>query len=98
MQQVLIGTILSISGVFMALTILIVANKAWREGRASMQGRRRKELEPKVLAWAHGDEKTVRRVLDGQPSSSDLVVLEQIMLDHIQRVRGIDWVRNLREA
>jgi len=93
MQQVLIGTILSISAVFMVLTILIVAHKAWREARNGMHGRRRKELEPKVLTWAHSDEKTVRKALDGQPSPSDLIVLEQILLDHIQRVRGIERER-----
>lgn len=96
MQQILIGTILAISAVFMALTILIVANKAWREARAAMGARRRKELEPRILSWAHGDKKTVRSALDGNPSSADTAVLEQILLDHIQRVRGIERERLAR--
>jgi HEAT repeat protein len=90
MEQILIWTILAISGVFLVMTILIIANKAWRETQAAMRARRRKELEPKILSWAHGDAKSVRDALAETPSSFDKSVLEQILLDHIQRVRGIE--------
>ncbi len=90
MQQILVWAILSISGVFVTLTILIVANKAWRETQVARRARRRRELEPTMLRWAHGDEKSIRRVLDGDPSAPDRIVIEQILLDHIQRVRGIE--------
>ncbi|NIM01961.1 MAG: hypothetical protein GTN89_14400 [Acidobacteria bacterium] len=93
MQQILVWAILSISSVFMALTIAIVANKAWRETRAAGRARRRRELEPTILGWAHGDEKTIRAALEGDPSPPDRVVVEQILLDHIQRVRGIERER-----
>jgi len=93
MHQILIWAILSISGIFLALTILIVINKAWRETQAARRARQRRELEPRILSWAHGDEKTVRTALDGTPSALDLVVIEQILLDHIQRVRGIESER-----
>ena len=96
MQQILVWIIFPISGVFLTLTVLIVANKAWRETQAAKRARRRRELEPKILTWAHGDEKTVRRALDGHPSSSDRAVIEQILLDHIQRVRGIERERMSR--
>jgi len=96
MQQILVWTILTISGVFLILTILIVVNKAWRETQAALNTRRRRELEPKILAWVHGDEKTVRKALDGYPSSADRAVIEQILLDHIQRVRGIERERMAR--
>jgi HEAT repeat protein len=93
MHQILIWAILTISGIFLILTILIVANKAWRETRAARRARHRRELEPRILSWAHGDEKTVRKALDHRPSALDKTVLEQILLDHIQRVRGIERER-----
>ena len=93
MQLILVWTILAISGVFMTLTVLIIANKAWRETQTAWFARRRRELEPKVLNWAHGDEKTICSALDGRPSSFDLTVLEGILLDHLQRVRGIEHKR-----
>jgi len=96
MRQVLLWTILSIGVVFLVMTVLIIANKAWRETQASLRARRRKELEPKILNWAHGDEKSVREVLEETPSSFDTSVLEQILLDHIQRVRGIERERLAR--
>ncbi len=38
MHQILIWAILSIGGIFLTLTILIVANKAWRETQAANSG------------------------------------------------------------
>jgi len=93
MHQILIWAIISISGVFLTLTILIVANKAWRETRTARMARRRRELEPKILNWAHGDEKSIRQLLNDHTSPLDSAVVEQILLDHIQRVRGIEHDR-----
>lgn len=96
MHQILLWTILSISGVFLILTILIVANKAWRETEAARRAHRRRELEPKILTWAHGDAITLRMVLKGRLSALDTAVTEQILLDHIQRLRGIERERMAR--
>jgi HEAT repeat protein len=96
MHQILIWTILSIGGIFLTLTFLIVANKAWRETQAARRARHRRELEPRILNWAHGDEKTVHRALDDRASALDRVVIEQILLDHIQRIRGIERDRMAR--
>ena len=96
MHQILIWAILSISSIFLILTALIVANKALRETRASRRARHRRELEPKILSWAHGDEKSVHKALDDHASALDRVVIEQILLDHIQRVRGIERDRMAR--
>ena len=96
MHQILIWAILSIGGIFLILTILIVVNKAWRETATASRARHRREREPKILSWAHGDEKNVLRSLDDQASALDKVVIEQILLDHIQRVRGIERDRMAR--
>ena len=93
MHQVLIWVILTISSIFLALTILIVINKAWRETQAARHGRRRRDLEPRILSWAHGGEKSVRTALDGSPTALEKQAIEQILLDHIQRVRGIERER-----
>ncbi len=93
MHQVLIWAILTISGIFLTLTILIVVNKAWRETQVARRARRRRELEPRILTWAHGNEKSVRTALNGRPSALEKVAIEQILLDHIQRVRGIEHDR-----
>jgi len=90
MQQVLIWIIFAISGIFLVLTTLIIVNKAWRETQEATIARRRKELEPKILSWVHGDEKTVRKAFGENFSTSDTGVIEQILLDHVQRVRGIE--------
>jgi HEAT repeat protein len=96
MQQLLIWTILSISAVFITLTLLIIVNKAWREARTARISRRRRDLEPKVLSWAHGDERSLRAALGGHVGGFDTAVLEEILLDHIQRVRGIERERLAR--
>ncbi len=96
MHQILIWTIVSIGGIFLTLTFLIVANKAWRETQAARRARHRRELEPRILNWAHGDEKTVHKALDDRASALDRVVIEQILLDHIQRIRGIERDRMAR--
>jgi HEAT repeat protein len=92
-QDILLITILSIGGVFLALTVLILVNKAWREADARRRRARRRELEPTVLRFIHGDEPAIDRALGGKPDNGDMVVYEEILLDHVSRVRGIERER-----
>ena len=89
-ERLLIVAILAIGFVFLALTVLIVANKVLRETREAWRRRRRRELEPQVLGWAHGDEPSLPRRLGGRVRRADRHVLRAILLDHLQRVRGIE--------
>jgi HEAT repeat protein len=93
MYGVLLIAILIVGGVFLALTLLIVGNKAWRETVTAWRRARRRELEPAVLGWAHGDEVSLIPVLGGETRWGDRRVLEEILLDHVQRVRGIEKQR-----
>jgi HEAT repeat protein len=97
MHDVLMWSIFSIAVVFLALTVLIVCNKAWREAREGYLRSRRRSLEPKVLAWAHGNEPSLVAALGGPVRRRDRGVLERILLDHSQRVRGVEQ-RRLAEA
>jgi HEAT repeat protein len=92
-QDVLLIVILAIGGVFLALTLLILVNKAWRESDARLRRARRRELEPVVLRFIHGDEPAIDKALGGRPDSRDRSVLEDILLDHVTRVRGIERER-----
>ena len=93
MVAVLAITILTIGGVFLGLTLLIVANKAYRESREAWRRARRRVLEPAILRWVHGDEPSVRKALEGTASPRDRRVVEEILLDHAQRVRGMERER-----
>lgn len=96
MQTVLVATILVIASVFLALTLLIVAAKAWRELRDNRRRARRRVLEPSILKYAHGAEASVLAALGGGLAEADRVVAEAILLDHVQRVRGIERERLCR--
>jgi HEAT repeat protein len=96
MQNVLVVTILVIASVFLALTLLIVTAKAWREVRDNWRRGRRRVLEPLVLKFAHGAETSVLSALGGGLARRDRVVVETILLDHVQRVRGIERERLCR--
>ncbi len=93
MYAVLAYAILAIGGVFLALTGVIVANKAWRESRDAWRRSRRRALEPPILAWAHRDDPSVRPAVGGVLRRRDRVVVEEILLDHSQRVRGVERER-----
>jgi len=93
MQGILFGAIVGIASVFLALTIAIIAGKAWREIRDRRHRARRKVLEPIVLAYAHGSEASILPALGGGVAPSDRPVLEKILLDHAQRVSGIERAR-----
>ena len=90
MMQALVVTILSIAAVFLAITTVIIAAKAWREIRDAWRRSRRRVLEPAVLAHAHGGDPSILPALGGRLRGSDRAVLELILLDHVHRVRGIE--------
>jgi HEAT repeat protein len=93
MQSALLTAILFIGAVFLGLTVLIVINKAWREANASWRSARRRVLEPLVLAWSHGQGPSLAAALGGAVRRRDRPVLERILLDHAQRVRGVEHRR-----
>lgn len=97
MHGVLIGSIFAIGAVFVALTVLIICNKAWREAREGYRRARRRVLEPKVLAWSHGSGPSLLAAIGGPVRRRDRDVLEKILLDHAQRVRGVEQ-RRLSQA
>jgi len=96
MQSALIVTVLTIAAIFLALTILIVTGKAWRELRDGWRRARRRVLEPIILKHAHGSDASILPVLGGAVARRDRVVVETILLDHVSRVRGIEHERLCR--
>jgi len=90
MQHVLVAAIVGTAAVFLALTVLIVAAKAGREIRDARRRSRRRALEPLVLRFVHGDDPSILAALGGGLDHRDRVVVEAILLDHVQRVRGIE--------
>jgi HEAT repeat protein len=95
MHELLAWAIVVISSVFIGLTLLIVSNKAWRENNESYHRRRRHLFEPAVLAYAHGDAPSLLPAL-GAVRPRDMPVLEETLIDHVQRVRGIEHKRLAR--
>ena len=93
MYGVLTVTILTIGGVFLLLTFVIVANKAWREVIGNWRRARRRLLEPAILSYAHGEAPSVFPSLGGRLRLRDRGVAEEILLDHAQRVRGVERER-----
>lgn len=93
MYNVLLVWIAATGAVFLVVTVLIVANKAWRETRESWLRSRRRVLEPRILEWAHGDEDSIVPALGGLPAGADARAVETILLDHLERVRGIERAR-----
>ncbi len=96
MEGALIVTVLSIAAIFLALTILIVAGKAWREFRDGWRRTRRRVLEPLILKYAHGSDASILPAFGGAIAKRDRVVVETILLDHVSRVRGIERERLCR--
>ena len=90
MQVALIYSILIVLLVFTGLTVLIIIGKAWRESVEVYHRARRREIEPAVLAYAHGEAASVLPGLGGQVRFRDRNVVEQVLLEFIQRVRGIE--------
>jgi len=96
MQNALVVTVLSIATLFLVLTIVIVLGKGWREVRDGWRRARRRELEPRVLAYAHGSDASILSALGGGVRGRDRAVVETILLDHASRVRGIEHERLCR--
>jgi len=96
MQGALVITVLAMAAVFLALTILIVGGKAWREFRDGWRRARRRVLEPIILKYAHGNDASILPALGGGIAKRDRVVVETILLDHVSRVRGIEHQRLCR--
>ncbi len=96
MYRVVVLSVLATGCVFLALTVIIVVGKAWREAREAWRRAVRRELEPKVLAYAHGSEPSLLAVLGRTLRGRERGVLEEILLDHVQRVRGIERDRLAR--
>ena len=96
MQNALAITVLAIASLFLALTLLIVLGKGWREIRDGSRRARRRVLEPRVLRYAHGTDVSIFSALGGVISKKDRVVVETILLDHASRVRGIEHARLCR--
>ena len=96
MQGILVATILVVASVFLTLMLLIVAAKAWREIRDGWRRARRRVLEPKLLRYAHGSDASVLSALGGGLDPRDRGVVEAILIDHVQRVRGIERDRLAR--
>jgi HEAT repeat protein len=88
MEQILIVTIGTITIVFVGLTLGVVLNKALREARDRYSRHRRRVIEPRVLAYAHGDDDFGKRV-----ARRDRRIVQIILLDHLQRVRGVEHQR-----
>ena len=89
MQQVLLAAVMAVGGLFLGLTVLIVFAKAWRETRDRWRAARRRELEPRILRWVHGDGTSVQGALGGV-ARGERAVVEAVLLDHVQRVRGVE--------
>src|SRR5262249_4985465 len=78
MRLLLLASIIAIAAVFVTLAAAIVASKAWREIRDRRRGRRRRALEPAILAFAHGNERSILPALGGGVARKDRHVVEQI--------------------
>ena len=96
MHGALVVTVLTIAGSFLALTLLIILGKGWREVRDGWRRARRRVLEPVVLKYAHGEDVSLLAKLGGAVASRDRIVVETILLDHVVRVRGVEHDRLCR--
>ncbi|HEX4824607.1 MAG TPA: HEAT repeat domain-containing protein [Candidatus Polarisedimenticolaceae bacterium] len=96
MFQVLVAAIIATAGVFLALTLFIVSGKAVREIRDARRRSRRNALEPSILRYVHGEDPSILAALRGGLARSDRPVVETILLDHVQRVRGVERERLAR--
>jgi len=96
MLPILVATILTVLALFTGLTVAIVVGKAWREAVALRRRRRRAAIEPDILRFAHGGSESLLPALGGALAWSDRAVVESILLDHVERVRGIENERLCR--
>ncbi len=90
MQTALIYSIVTVLLVFAGLTIVIILGKAWRETVEAYHRGRRQEIEPVVLAYSHAETVSILPGLGGQVRPRDRNVVEKVLLEFIQQVRGIE--------
>jgi HEAT repeat protein len=83
---------------FFVMTLIIIGNKIWRAVSGRFRAARRRELEPILLNFLHGNERSILPALDGSLQRRDRVTFEEILLDHADRVRGIERERICRIA
>ncbi len=93
MLNALTVVIIVIGAVFLTLTAVIVVNKAWRESRTRRFRARRTVLEPRILRWVHHGEETLSHALADEAGADDGEVIEAVLLDLAQRVRGEELER-----
>jgi HEAT repeat protein len=86
--DVLVAVILALAIVFFGLTAVIVAGKARREAREARERELRRTLEPRILAYAQEERGSIHAALGRAPTPAGLRVVEQVLLDHAQCVRG----------
>lgn len=88
LSQILIQILWILGGILVGLSAVIVVNKAARELREDRDGRIRRELEPKILAYVNGQGNRLEEVLPPLGGSERRVV-EEILLDNARFLRGI---------
>jgi len=93
MHAILLGAIYAIGLVFLLLTFVIVLNKGVREARDHRRRARQLALEPRVLRYAHGDAASIVEALGGYVRRADRAVIEEILLSHLEHVKGIEAER-----
>lgn len=86
--RVLLIAIISITGVFLALTLLIVGNKAVRDLWAYYCQKRRNVLEPIILKYVNWQEGNLRDYLSGILRPFDKKVIEEILVSNALIVKG----------
>jgi len=88
--RALIVAILTIGGTFITLALIIIANKASRDGNKRWRLSRRRRLEPRIDSHATGEHPTIAAALGGPPGPQDLGVVEEILLERIHVAEGLE--------
>jgi hypothetical protein len=87
MYSIIILVLEVVAVVFLALLVLIIINKIWRETREGYARRRRRELEPVLFRYVM-DQRPLAALLDSPLSRRDWPVVELIFFDLLRVVRG----------
>jgi HEAT repeat protein len=89
MHLVLLYLIRGTGALLAGLTLLIIANKAWREWREAAERRRRALLEPAVFQYVHeSGHRAIQDSLPKPPRRGDRRLAEAILLDAARVVKG----------
>ena len=83
-------TIAAVAFLVTGFTLAILANKIQRESREAWRRARRRSLEPAILEYAHGIDAAILPAIGGRLRRRDRRVVAEVLLDFIQRVRGIE--------